>query len=202
MPDAFPSSLNKKLIPAPDSARLIASRLLAIGALFPPSKSRIVESETLARFARSVWLQSSQARAARHCSGVSMNHEYGQNLFLSTSPIFVDNTKISHYVLSTQKLCRSKTWHSISYFRQQLGPCPCALFIRAAKTRHTRRFAGCAGPKPKASPFARAAAASMPIRSPRGASSNARLAGINSASQAARSSPAGRCPLLPCLQLS
>ena len=159
MPVALPASSKSNSTPASARTRFIASRLFAIGVRLPFSKSRTVESATLARFARSSWLQSSHARAARLCSGDNMTQKYGLKLFLSTPTKIVDIVDIGGYVLSQRKSLRLANWHSISYFRQQLGPCPCALFIRAAKTRLTRRFAGCAGPKLRASRFARAAAA-------------------------------------------
>ena len=46
------------------------AKLLAMGARLPFSKSRTVESDTLAAFARSSWDMSNHPRAARHCSGV------------------------------------------------------------------------------------------------------------------------------------
>jgi hypothetical protein len=59
------SPLNKNRIPAASNALYMACRLFAIGVRVPVSKSRTVESPTLARFASSGCGHPSQARAAR-----------------------------------------------------------------------------------------------------------------------------------------
>jgi hypothetical protein len=69
MPAGLPSPSDTNSTPDCSIALFIASRLLAIGVRLPVSKSRTVESETLALEASSVWDQPSQPRAARLCSG-------------------------------------------------------------------------------------------------------------------------------------
>lgn len=71
IPIGSPASTNSA-IPAASMARRRASKLFAIGARRPFSKSRTVDRDTFALFASSSWLQSSQPRAARLCSGLNM----------------------------------------------------------------------------------------------------------------------------------
>jgi len=58
--------------PAAAKTSRMAMRLFRIGVRRPFSKSRTVLRATLARFAKSSWLQSNQPRAARLCSGESI----------------------------------------------------------------------------------------------------------------------------------
>lgn len=92
-----PSSSAIKLMPPASKARVIASRLFVIGTLRPFSKSRTVLSETLARLASSSWLQSSQPRAARLCSGFNMTQNYPAQRLLSKPTKRVDVGRFNEY---------------------------------------------------------------------------------------------------------
>ncbi len=87
IPSCLSSSTNA--IPPFSKAAFIAARLFLVGSRRPASKSLTVETPTLAAFASLSWGQFSDARAARHCSGVILRI-YGPKLFSSKSYIFVD----------------------------------------------------------------------------------------------------------------
>src|SRR5579883_1329100 len=120
MPIALPSLPNDRDTPAISKARLIASRLLAIGVRLPFSKSRTVDSDTLARWAKSSCDQSSQPRAARLCSGVNMLRSIAPKYFSSTSTKGVDLLHINGYNLSQRfSLTDLRLVSALSPFRRR-----------------------------------------------------------------------------------
>src|SRR5208337_2827425 len=132
MPAGFPSLSKTISMPPLSSARSMAVRLLAMGVRTPPSNDLTVLRPTLDFSANSPCDQFNHARAARHCSGaIIMMQIWPCEQPMSNFLFDIDH--MSYYVLH-QPLGLTVLWLSISYFRQQLGPCPCALFIRAAKT--------------------------------------------------------------------
>jgi hypothetical protein len=150
--------------PAASRARCIACRLFAIGMRLAFSKSRIVLSETCARFARSSCDQSNQPRAARLCSGDNMMLFYRRHANLSTPTIFVGVTHISGYHQSQRKALRLSKWRNTSSLAKKPARLASKASIRLARSRLARHSSAFVGPQRMVSPFVRNAAASIASR--------------------------------------
>ena len=124
IPDGTPPSLKINSTPADSNARWIASRLCTMGVRVPVSKSRTVESPTLARFASSGCGQPNQALAARHCSGEIMWTSYPDKLFRSRSCFYVAIGRTNRYNRPKHIMLMIRRWRSTSFSPRKPAPQP------------------------------------------------------------------------------